>query len=209
VSERTQAVLLDAFGTLVELEPPWQHLAPALGVDEERARAAFLAEMAYYRAHSHEAVNAPALGELRRRCAAVLAAELDMEVGVETMMDAIRFRAFDDAKPALRELRQRGLRLVCASNWDYALGEVLDQVGLGPSLDGVVTSAGAGAAKPDRAVFAAALELAGCKPEAALHVGDSAHEDVAGAGACGIRALLIDRSGGGDIASLAAIAAHL
>jgi FMN phosphatase YigB (HAD superfamily) len=37
-------------------------------------------------------------------------------------------------------------------------------------------------------------------------VGDTPEEDVAGAAAAGIRALLLDREGGGDIASLAEIA---
>ena len=73
-----------------------------------------------------------------------------------------------------------------------------------------VTSAGAGASKPDPAIFAAALELAKCAPEEALHVGDTPDEDVAGVRAAGIRPLLIDRSGeGGDISSLAEIDQHL
>ena len=209
MARRTQAVLLDAFGTLVELEPPWERLAPALGVDPKRARAAFLAEMDFYRAHSHEAVDATALADLRDRCAAVLSADLGMHVGVETMMGAIVFRAFGDAAPALRELRGLGVRLVCVSNWDYALGGVLDWLALGPLLDGVVTSAEAGAAKPDAAIFTAALKVAGCEPTAALHVGDDPIEDVAGARSRGLRALLIDRAGGGDITSLAELAAHL
>jgi putative hydrolase of the HAD superfamily len=124
------------------------------------------------------------------------------------MMAAIRFRAFDDAAPALRELRARGLRLVCLSNWDYSLPEVLGRVGLLGLLDGVVTSARVGVAKPAAGIFGAALELAGCDASEALHVGDSSEEDVRGASAAGIRAVLIDRSGrGGDIASLIEIPA--
>jgi HAD superfamily hydrolase (TIGR01509 family) len=74
----------------------------------------------------------------------------------------------------------------------------------------VVTSAGAGARKPDPEIFRRALELAGCAPEEALHVGDTPEEDAAGARAAGITPLLIDRSGGGgDISSLAEIDQHL
>jgi len=47
--------------------------------------------------------------------------------------------------------------------------------------------------------------VARCDAEAALHVGDSNEEDIAGAEAVGIRALLIDRGGGGDIVSLTEI----
>ncbi len=196
-------------GTLVELEPPWEHLAPALGVEQGAARRAFLAEMAFYREHAGSAADAVSLECLRQRCAEVLSSELGAHVDVDSMMSAIRFRAFADAEPALRAIRAAGARLVCVSNWDYALGEVLERVGLAGHLDAVVTSAGAGAAKPDPAIFAAALEAAGCPPEAALHVGDTEAEDVAGARAAGIRALLLDRTGGGDIASLEEIAGRL
>jgi putative hydrolase of the HAD superfamily len=209
-ARRTRAVLLDALGTLVALEPPATHLAAGLGIaDDERLAAAVRAEMAYYRDHSDEGRDPASLAELRRRCAAVLSAELGREVAVEELMASIRFRAFDDAAPALSALRRRRLRVVCVSNWDYALPEVLDRIGLAALLDGVVTSAAVGARKPDPAIFAAGLEAAGCGAAEALHVGDSSDEDIAGASAAGIRALLIDRSGGGDISSLAELPAAL
>jgi putative hydrolase of the HAD superfamily len=198
-----QAVLLDALGTLVELEPPWERLAG----EPERVRAAFRAEMAYYRGHSLEGRDEASLADLRGRCTELLSEGVGREVGVPEMMDAIQFRAFDDAAPALGELRERGLRLVCVSNWDYSLPEVLARVGLLESLDGVVTSAGVAVAKPDPRIFREALRMARCDASEALHVGDSSEEDVRGASAAGIRALLLDRSGGGDIASLTEIPA--
>jgi putative hydrolase of the HAD superfamily len=206
----TKCVLLDALGTLVELEPPWVHLAAALGESAgDRMVAAFRAEMAYYRDHSHEARDAESLAALRARCAVILSDDLGRKVSVEEMMGAIRFRAYEDAKPALRALRDRGLRLVVVSNWDVSLPEVLARVGLLELIDGVVTSAAAGARKPDPAIFAAALDLAEARRGEALHVGDTLDEDIEGARAAGVRALLIDRGGGGDIASLAEIQAHL
>jgi putative hydrolase of the HAD superfamily len=206
----TEAVLLDAMGTLVALEPPWHGLAAALEIDDtERVRKALLGEMAYYRDHAHEAIDAQSLAKLRADCAALVERELGVSVSPETLMASIRFRAYDDAAPALSGLRDRGLRLVCVSNWDYALPEVLTECGLAGLLDGIVTSAAVGATKPDAAIFAAALEVAGCDASAALHVGDSQREDIKGATDAGIRALLIDREGGGDVASLAEIAAHL
>ena len=96
-------------------------------------------------------------------------------------MAAIRFVAYPDAAPALAALRGRGLRLVCVSNWDVSLPEVLERSGLGGAFDGVVTSAGSGARKPDPAIFEPALEIAGCERERALHVGDTPAEDLAAA----------------------------
>ncbi len=196
----TKAVLLDALGTMVELEPPWARFGD---------QAAWRKEMAYYREHATEGADEASLADLRARCAAVLSRELGREVEVPTMMAAIRFRAYPDAAPALAGLRERGLSLVCVSNWDASLPEVLRRCGLEGSLDAVVTSAGVGVAKPDPAIFGAALELAGCEPGEALHVGDTESEDVAGAQAAGIPALLIDRRGGGQVASLAEIEEHL
>jgi putative hydrolase of the HAD superfamily len=206
----TRAVLIDALGTLVELEPPWAHLARALGTEpDERMVRAVRAEMGYYKEHSHEGRDPASLAELRGRCAAVLSRELGREVSVETMMSAIRFRAFPDAAPALAGLRELGLTVVCVSNWDVSLPEVLERCGLGDAIDGVVTSAEVGARKPDPAIFEPALELAGCAPGEALYVGDTPAEDLEAARAAGIRALIVDRDGGGDIDSLEAIRHHL
>jgi putative hydrolase of the HAD superfamily len=186
------------------------HLADELGVEvDERLIAAMRAEMAYYRDHAQEGTDEPALADLRARCAELLSRELGRRVAVETMMAAIRFRAFPDAIPALGSLRERGLALVCVSNWDVSLTRVLERCGLGGLLDGVVTSAAVGAAKPATEIFAAALKLAGCEPAEALHVGDTPDEDLAGAAAAGIPALLIDRDHAGQIASLAEIEQHL
>ena len=206
----SRAVLLDALGTLVELEPPWVHLAEALGVQpDERLVGAVRAEMDYYKRHSHEGRDPASLAELRARCAAVLSEALGQEIPVGTMMSAIRFRAFPDAAPALAELRGLGLKLVCVSNWDVSLPEVLERCGLDGALDGAVSSAQAGVRKPDPAIFAPALELAGCAPAEALYVGDTPTEDLAAARAAGIPALLIDRAGGADIDSLQGIRHHL
>ena len=207
---QTRAVFLDALGTIVELDPPWTYLAAELGVEpDERLAGAVRAEMAFYKAHAHEGTDAAALADLRRRCAELLSRELGRQVTVEQMMASIRFRAYSDAAPALASLRARGLALVCVSNWDISLPQVLERCGLGADLDGVITSAGAGVRKPDPAIFIPALELARCRPAEALHVGDSPEEDRAGAGAAGIRSLLIDRAGDGEISSLAQIEDHL
>jgi putative hydrolase of the HAD superfamily len=207
-----RAVFLDALGTLVELEPPWVSLRERIPaeVSDERLQIAIRAEMAYYREHSQEGRDADSLADLRERCAALISNELGVEVSARDLVESIRFGAYPDAEPALRGLRERGMLLLAVSNWDCSLSAVLERCGLGELLDGVVTSAEVGASKPDPAIFRAALERAGSEPDQALHVGDTPEEDLAGARAAGIRALLIDRSGdGGDIASLAEIDQHL
>ena len=88
-----------------------------------------------------------------------------------------------------------GIARVVVSNWDVSLREVLDRTGLTALLDGIVISAEVGAAKPDPAIFASALAVAGARAEEAVHVGDTVEADIAGARAAGLRALYLDRSG--------------
>jgi putative hydrolase of the HAD superfamily len=207
-----RAVFLDALGTLVELEPPWVSLRARIPpeVSDDRLEQALRAEMAYYRDHAHEGRDQASLADLRERCAGIVSEKLGIEVTADELVEAIRFDAYPDAVPALRELRDRGLRLVAVSNWDCSLPAVLARCGLGELLDGAVSSAVAGARKPDPSIFEPALELARCCPEQAIHVGDTAAEDVVGARAAGIRPLLIDRDGSdGDISSLTEIREHL
>ena len=201
-----RAVLLDALGTLVELQPPGPRLRARLeelsGVDvaPEAAERGFAAEIGHYLAHHMEGGDREGLERLRDDCAAVMHEALGVH-GIEraevrrAMVEALEFTAFPDAAPALRELRSRGLRLVVASNWDCSLPEWLEAAGLGQLVDAVVSSAVIGEAKPSPAVFRAALALAGVGPDEAVHVGDSVDNDIEGARAAGVRALLVDRSG--------------
>ncbi|HEX6621666.1 MAG TPA: HAD-IA family hydrolase [Solirubrobacteraceae bacterium] len=198
------AVLLDALGTLVELEAPWPHLARELAargavVDIEDARAAMLAEMAYYRAHHDEARDRAGLKDLRRRCAGVvqesLGTSLPPAAVEEALLAAIRFRAYPEVPAALERLRARGARLAVVSNWDVSLHDVLERTGLRGLVDAVVISAELGIAKPDPAIFRAALERLGATAAEAMHVGDSVEADVAGARAAGLEAVLVVRDG--------------
>lgn len=202
---RTSTVLLDALGTLVELRPPAPRLRALLArqgfaVSEERAAAGFGAEIAYYLDHHMEGGERDSLERLRDRCAEVLMQTLELPgldhaTAREAMLGALEFEPYPDALPALEELRAAGLRLVIVSNWDCSLPDWLGPTGLLEAVDHVISSAEAGAAKPDPAVFARALALAGATPSQALHVGDSLVNDVEGARAAGIRAVLIVRHG--------------
>jgi putative hydrolase of the HAD superfamily len=201
----TQAVLLDALGTLVELQPPAPRLrrllaASGFEVSERRAAAGFRAEIGYYLEHHLEGGTRESLEGLRDRCASALmdALELpglDHATARRAMLGALEFVAFADAEPALRALRGAGHRLVVVSNWDCSLADWLERAGLLELVDGVVSSAASGAAKPDQAVFRRALALAGAGPARTVHVGDSVDSDVAGARAAGIRAILLQRAG--------------
>jgi putative hydrolase of the HAD superfamily len=201
----TRVVLLDALGTLVELQPPAPRLRRALlaegfEVSEERAAAGFAAEISYYLAHHLEGSDRERLEDLRDRCASAMTEALDLPgldhaTARRAMLDSLEFRAFADALEVLPVLRERGLALVVVSNWDCSLPDWLGPTGLLSLVDGVVTSASAGVAKPDARIFERALELAGGGAADAVHVGDSLDNDVEGARGVGIRAILVARDG--------------
>jgi HAD superfamily hydrolase (TIGR01549 family) len=211
-----RAVLLDAFGTLVSMEPPGLRLRAELArragveVRPPAAEAAFAAEIDFYVAHHLEGRDERSLAGLRDRCAAVIEhtlgiEELDRATVRAAMLASLRFVAQPDAEDALRALRAHGVRLVVASNWDCSLPQVLEEAGFGQLLDGVVPSASVGAAKPDARLFEAALAIASASPGEALHVGDSREHDVSGAVAAGVRGVLLDRRGETEHASFPVI----
>jgi putative hydrolase of the HAD superfamily len=200
-------VTLDALGTLVELEDPYRRLADELAargapVEVAAARTALRAEMAHYREHHDIACDLDGLARLRADCTEVLRAALPAPasaLGSDTLLDALlaalRFRPFAEVPDVLRDLRASGAVLVVVSNWDVSLHEVMERTGLRELVDGVLTSAEIGEAKPGGAMFHAALELADARPADAVHAGDSIEHDVAGALAMGMRAVLVDRDG--------------
>lgn len=202
-----RAVLLDALGTIVELPPPVRPLVEELArlgvtVEERVAGRALWAEMTYYREHIEEAADALLLADLRARCTEILRRGLGDAVRdvpaadlQRALLGALRFRAYPDVPAALAELRSGGVRIVVVSNWDVSLDEALERTGLAPLVDGAVNSAAVGFAKPDRRIFAAALELAGVDAADALFAGDSLEADVRGAHAAGIDAVLVKRDG--------------
>jgi len=175
------AVTVDGYGTLLRLIDPVPALRAALverGVkrtDEAVARA-FRAEVAYYRPRALEGRDPDSLAVLRRGCVRVFLHELgdplESDAFVNAFMGGLVFEEVPGASETLRQLRDRGLKLGVVANWDCALPDELERLGLAALVDTVVTSARAGVAKPDPRIFEVALSELGATAERALHVGD-------------------------------------
>ena len=101
------------------------------------------------------------------------------------------FELFEDALPVLDELRGAGLRLGLVSNGIRDLSEFVVHHRL--DVDAVVGSRVHGFVKPHPTIFEAALQELGVAAAEAAMVGDSIEEDVEGARALGMRAILLDR----------------
>ncbi len=142
----------------------------------------------------------------------------------ERALDALRdafvspsaWQVYEDVVPALETLRRDGVRLGVVSNWDSRLVPILQRLGLARYFDTLVVSHAVGVEKPDPAIFRIALERLEARPDTAIHAGDRADLDVAGARAAGLAGVLVDRRGSGipdvpaipDLSPLPAIAAR-
>jgi putative hydrolase of the HAD superfamily len=101
------------------------------------------------------------------------------------------FELFEDALPVLEEMRAAELKIGLVSNGIRDLTEFVAHHRL--DVDAIVDSRSHGRVKPHPTIFDAALKRLGVAPSEAVMVGDSLEEDIAGAKALGMRAILVDR----------------
>jgi putative hydrolase of the HAD superfamily len=99
------------------------------------------------------------------------------------------------ALEALDLVRRSGARAAAISNSNGTVGSVLAAVGLEPFLEFVVDSGAVGVEKPNPRIFELALARAGVGASDAAYIGDFYSIDVRGAGAAGLRAVLLDPGG--------------
>ncbi|WP_210495533.1 HAD-IA family hydrolase [Patulibacter sp. SYSU D01012] len=197
-----RGLTIDAMGCLVTLEDPVPALEALLvrrGAPRGRAAiaAALRHEIAFYKAHHVRARDDAALRALQRACAELVARELDLrllpgadpgavdDAFVDGFLACLEFTVLPGVPAALTAVRDAGLPMVCVSNWDRGLPAHLERLGLAGFFRAVVTSGAVGAAKPDPAIFAPALDALGLPPSAVAHLGDEA-VDRDGAAAAGL-----------------------
>jgi HAD superfamily hydrolase (TIGR01662 family) len=103
------------------------------------------------------------------------------------------FELYEDVMPVLEELRKAGLKLGLVSNSardvrDFARHHAL-------AIDAGISSFHHGKTKPHGSIFKAVLDLLEVAPAEAAMVGDTFADDIEGALALGMRAVLVDRLG--------------
>ena len=103
------------------------------------------------------------------------------------------FELYDDALPTLRAVREHGFRLALISNTSRNLDEFVAHHEI--DVDAVITSRLHGKMKPHPTIFRSVLALLDVAPHEAVMVGDSLGDDIGGAQALGMPAVLIDRLG--------------
>jgi putative hydrolase of the HAD superfamily len=99
----------------------------------------------------------------------------------------------DEVVEVLRRLRADGYRMGLVSNMSLTRESIagdVEQLGLSGFFDAAVFSSGFGVRKPDPRIFEEALHLLGAEPAETVFVGDRLHDDIGGAQAVGMRAVL-------------------
>ena len=103
------------------------------------------------------------------------------------------FELYEDTLPVLEELRRAGVKIGLVSNSARDVHEFARHHAL--EIDAGISSFHHGRTKPHSSIFRAVLDLLEVEPPAAAMVGDTVEDDVEGARAIGMRAILLDRLG--------------
>lgn len=225
MSTRPHAVLFDAAGTLLAPKRPvgetYRGLARDFGVDLPATRIEEAFHRVLARAEPMVFPNEP----YERRCHLERQWWWSLVRATFRAADSTaRFSDFDayfarlwshyaggdawqlapGARRALDALRTRGSALGIVSNFDHRLPDILQGLDIAAYFKAVVIPSEVGAAKPDAAIFAAALAQIGQPCGTAFYVGDRTREDLVGARRAGLHPIAVT-----SLATLAELPARI
>jgi putative hydrolase of the HAD superfamily len=208
-----RAVFFDWFNTLANYEPPREKLESQalqeLGINappSDLKHGLLLADRYYFEENTISPILKRSPEEQARvftRYQKTVLTEAGIDAAEEMLLKIIKrlqelyrgmtFVLFDDVLSTMKTLREQNLTLGLLTNLQRDIDPICEKLGVRPYLDFTVTSAEAGADKPEPPIFLLALERAGVDASETIHVGDQYKLDVAGARGVGISPILIDR----------------
>jgi putative hydrolase of the HAD superfamily len=204
-----QAIVFDAVGTLIHVQPSVATIYAEIGarfgsrLGAEAVQRRFHAAFARQDRLDQEAAWRTSEDRERARWRAIVGEVLDDVADIDACFDAM-YTAFGhatswscdpDAGELLPLLRQRGMRLAMASNFDARLPGVIARMPALAALDPIIVSSTVGWRKPAPQLFQAVVESLALPPDAILFVGDDHANDFVGAREAGMPALLLDPCG--------------
>jgi len=195
-----KAVLFDMYGTLLfeegGLELRYREMARLVGLDAESFIQA--------RDRSMHATMIGAIPDGVER-ARIILRDMGFEPTEQQVFDlakaeeTVRIPAvhlYPATIPTLRALRKAGYRLGLISDCTYLWRPILLRLGLDSRFDAITLSCEAGLTKPDPSMYLTTCDLLGVKPEECVFVGDGGSDELQGARALNIIAVLIDQEWG-------------
>ncbi len=203
-----KVVSFDVWNTLLKLEPLYRCMArivaKTLGKSEDEVYELIV------KAYKEAKIARARMDRIRSKEFIRISKELMCKyLGIsEKALPAIITRAFnevdlnsvliDGVKDVLSEIKSLGLRIVIVGNvmfWPSIYNrELLRRVGIDSYFDVQFYADELGLQKPERALFLMVSKVMKVEPSEILHVGDGIVEDLGGALASGLKAVLITRS---------------
>lgn len=98
---------------------------------------------------------------------------------------------YPNSEEILKHLCSKGYKIGIIANQSLGTAERLEKWGLLKYIDVVAASAELGVAKPDRAIFDQALEMAECAAQEAVMIGDRLDNDISPAKKLGMKAIWV------------------
>jgi HAD superfamily hydrolase (TIGR01549 family) len=197
-----EAVLFDFANTLFRSPPTEEFLGriwARAGRDPETLDAAAVAEQVHAAATLPHVAAAQHLrdtsAERHRAATELWLAEVPAFQGIEALayqaiLDVENWYPYDDTKPVLRALAERGVPVGIVSDIPFDLRVNFAAHGLAEYVGAYALSYELGVEKPDPKMFLKACADLGADPRRTLMVGDNAPRD-GGAVACNLRVLLL------------------
>jgi len=199
-----RAVTFDVGGTLIEPWPSVGHVYSEVasrfgitGVEPDALNSGFVRA---WKARQDFDYSRKAWRRLVEQTFEDLTPVLPDEVCFNAIYDrfacAEAWRVFDDTRQALSTVKASGRKVGLISNWDERLRPLLNELQLTSHFAVIAVSCEVGCTKPKIEIFHHCAAQLGLPPASILHIGDSASEDVAGARAAGMQAVLLERKAG-------------
>ncbi|KAG6553741.1 hypothetical protein Mapa_004656 [Marchantia paleacea] len=192
-----EALLVDVGGTLLETSKPVANIYADLGVKYGLKKSPDEIKTGFKKAFAApwpERLRYEGDGKPFWRFAVATATGCSDETYFEELYQYFArgeaWKVSAGAQEALAQLRDAGVKLAVVSNFDSRLRPVLQDLQVYSLFDAIIVSSEIGFEKPARQIFEAALNELKVGAEQAVHVGDDATADKAGAEALGIKAWL-------------------
>ena len=209
-----EGVMLDAVGTLIEPQPSVGEVYLAAAARQGVFLESKEVKSRFYRHFRNDELD-ETLGPMitnedlkRKRWKRIVKSVLhevpDPDLAFEELWNHFaqprHWRCFTDVAAALKTFKAVGLKVCVASNFDGRLRGVVEGT---PELvdlrDSLAISSLVEYRKPHETFYKAAAAVMGLSPESVLSIGDDLENDVVGPSRVGLRAILLDRSGGGSL----------
>lgn len=194
--KRPQAVIFDAFGTLVKITEPKAPYRELLKWMQQHGRAYQATDAHTIMAYSGD------LNCIAHRLGMPLPDDILQELNLQLTQELASITLYNDSLQTIQHLQQQGIKVAICSNLAMPYGEVVEH--MLPRLDAYGWSYAVGAIKPDAKIYQSVIDQLGCQAQNVLFIGDTPLADVEGPIQFGMHARLINRKSDQQLKSVLA-----